>query len=67
MLDCTIFNNGEQCILAWKCWPAIYVVKELEICMPVQAVNLRVVDSVSSSSKEMERVPCVIDTHMLQI
>ena len=41
--------------------------KRLEICMPVQAVNLRVVDSVSSSSKEMERVPCVIDTHMLQI
>ena len=35
--------------------------------MPVQAVNLRVVDSVSSSSNEMERVPCVIDTHMLQI
>ena len=29
MLDCTSFNNGEQCILAWKCWPAIYVVKEV--------------------------------------
>ena len=35
--------------------------------MPVQAVNLRVVDSVSSSSKEMKRVPCVIETHVTDL